>query len=132
MTALAFNPDGKNLVTYSANENKLSFWQTRYDPSIINTDVGSLQYFQHGHVWVGSGRDPLYEVLPNHSGPPGGEVEPLEISSISLGVRSHRDPAASRWHGDAVQLLGQHLRNQLVIKLSGRDTPVSPCSQSLL
>ena len=29
VTALAFNPDGKNLVTYSANENKLSFWQTR-------------------------------------------------------------------------------------------------------
>jgi len=28
VTALAFNPDGKNLVTYSANENKLSFWQT--------------------------------------------------------------------------------------------------------
>merc|ERR1719244_1168403 len=28
VTALAFNPDGKNLVTYSAQENKLSFWQT--------------------------------------------------------------------------------------------------------
>ena len=41
MTALAFNPDGKNLVTYSANENKLSFWQTRYDPSVINTDAHS-------------------------------------------------------------------------------------------
>ena len=29
ITALAFNPDGKNLVTYSSEENKLSFWQTR-------------------------------------------------------------------------------------------------------
>jgi len=28
VTALAFNPDGKNLVTYSSDENKLSFWQT--------------------------------------------------------------------------------------------------------
>lgn len=28
VTALAFNPDGKHLVTYSASENKLSFWQT--------------------------------------------------------------------------------------------------------
>jgi len=28
ITALAFNPDGKHLATYSANENKLSFWQT--------------------------------------------------------------------------------------------------------
>ena len=29
VTALAFNPDGKSLVTYSATENKLSFWTTR-------------------------------------------------------------------------------------------------------
>ena len=29
ITALSFNTDGKNLVTYSAPENKLSFWQTR-------------------------------------------------------------------------------------------------------
>ena len=29
VTALAFGPDGKSLCTYSANENKLSFWQTR-------------------------------------------------------------------------------------------------------
>ncbi|XP_023324405.1 WD repeat-containing protein 7 isoform X4 [Eurytemora carolleeae] len=28
ITALSFNTDGKNLVTYSAPENKLSFWQT--------------------------------------------------------------------------------------------------------
>lgn len=28
VTALAFNPDGKNLATYSAAENKLSFWTT--------------------------------------------------------------------------------------------------------
>jgi len=28
ITALAFCPDGKGLATYSANENKLSFWQT--------------------------------------------------------------------------------------------------------
>ena len=30
VTALAFNPDGKHLCTYSAPENKLSFWQTRF------------------------------------------------------------------------------------------------------
>ena len=28
ITALAFSPDGKYLVSYSCNENKLSFWQT--------------------------------------------------------------------------------------------------------
>ena len=28
VTALAFSPDGKYLVSYSCSENKLSFWQT--------------------------------------------------------------------------------------------------------
>ncbi|XP_008476865.1 WD repeat-containing protein 7-like [Diaphorina citri] len=28
ISALAFSPDGKSLVSYSCGENKLSFWQT--------------------------------------------------------------------------------------------------------
>lgn len=28
ITALAFSPDGKFLVSYSCGENRLSFWQT--------------------------------------------------------------------------------------------------------
>jgi WD40 repeat protein len=28
ITALAFSPDGKYLVSYSCSENRLSFWQT--------------------------------------------------------------------------------------------------------
>lgn len=30
VTALAFSPEGKFLVSYSCTENKLCFWQVRY------------------------------------------------------------------------------------------------------
>ena len=52
VTALAFNPDGKNLVTYSANENKLSFWQTRYS-SFVDIFNQCLVLFSTGMFGLG-------------------------------------------------------------------------------
>lgn len=36
ITALAFSPDGKFLVSYSCGENRLSFWQTSTGKEFIN------------------------------------------------------------------------------------------------
>lgn len=35
ITALAFSPDGKFLVSYSCGENRLSFWQTSTGNSVF-------------------------------------------------------------------------------------------------
>lgn len=40
ITALAFSPDGKYLVSYSCAENRLSFWQT---------STGKLNRFKKNH-----------------------------------------------------------------------------------
>lgn len=44
ITALAFSPDGKFLVSYSCGENRLSFWQTSTGNSLIYFTFNTFEF----------------------------------------------------------------------------------------
>lgn len=48
ITALAFSPDGKFLVSYSCGENRLSFWQT--STGKIEEFILSLPFFSYAKL----------------------------------------------------------------------------------
>lgn len=43
ITALAFSPDGKFLVSYSCGENRLSFWQTSTGKQILDAPKAAFR-----------------------------------------------------------------------------------------
>lgn len=113
MTACAFSPDGKFLVSYACSENRLSFWQTstgkRCSPFL---SVCGTFYVLHlngtgncRHVRVGPVANEERQVVQYRPHCGRGPTEPDATRSAHLDQQSYRHPDAGRRFRNAIQRL---------------------------
>lgn len=92
ITALAFSPDGKYLVSYSCTENKLSFWQTSTGESSSDFNCAITQsHFHFRNVRSGPESNEMHQRLLDSSHSRRHQAKPYEARKTYLDQQSNGD-----------------------------------------